>query len=137
MRPAHQGGCVMLRSATVLALVFGFSNLAVASSPIFIGDGDCNALNGAISSAGPSGETTIMLARRGTYAQCGISVQHGRVRIEGAGATFGASRRCTSPIVDVAAGAALTLRDTTIATAACGFANAGDAEFEAVTMPNV
>lgn len=124
----------MLRSAAVLALVFGFSNLAMASSPIFIADGDCNALNAALSSAGPTGETTIMLARRGTYAQCGISVQHGRVRIEGAGATFGASRRCSSPIVDVASAAALTLRNTTIVGPACTTANAGDTEFEAVTV---
>lgn len=124
----------MVRSAAVLALVFGFSNLAMASSPIFVADGDCNALNAALSSAGPTGETTIMLARRGTYAQCGISVQHGRVRIEGAGATFGASRRCSSPIVDVAPGAVLTLRNTAFAGEACTAANAGDAEFEAVTV---
>lgn len=124
----------MRRSLAVLALVLGFSNLAVASSPIFIADGDCNALNSALASAGPSGETTIMLARRGTYAQCGISVQHGRVRIEGAGATLGASRHCSSPIVDVAAGAALTLRNTTIAGPACTTENAGDTEFEAVTV---
>jgi hypothetical protein len=123
----------MLRVAAVLALVFGFSNLAVAS-PIFIADGDCDALNSAISSAGPTGETTIMLAHRGTYARCGISVQHGRVRIEGAGATLGASRGCSSPIVDVAPGAALTLRNTTISGPACTTANAGDTEFEAVTV---
>jgi hypothetical protein len=124
----------MFRSAAVLVLVLGFSNLAVASSLVFIADGDCNALNAALASAGPTGETTIMLARRGTYAQCGISVQHGRVRVEGAGATFGASRRCSSPIVDVAPGAALTLRNATIAGPACTTANAGDTEFEAVTV---
>ena len=124
----------MIRSVAVLALVFGFSNLATASSPVFVADGDCNALNAALSSAAPTGETTIMLARRGTYAQCGISVEQGRVRIEGAGATLGASRRCSSPIVDVAPGAALTLRNTTVAGPACTTANAGDTEFEAVTV---
>jgi hypothetical protein len=124
----------MLRYVAVVALAFGFSNLAVASAPVFIADGDCNALSSAISSAGPTGETTIMLARRGTYAHCGISVQHGRVRIEGGGATFGASRQCSSPIVDVAAGAALTLRNTTIAGPTCRSENAGDTEFEAVTV---
>ena len=124
----------MVRSAAFLAFVFCFSNLAIASSPVFIADGDCNGLNSALSSAGPTGETTIMLAHGGTYAQCGISVQRGRVRIEGAGATFGASRQCSSPIVEVAAGAALTLRNTTIVATACTAANAGDTEFEAVTM---
>ncbi len=126
----------MLRSAAVLAFVFGLSNLAIASSPVYIADGDCNALNSALSSAGATGETTIMLAHGGTYAQCGISVQHGRVRIEGAGATFGASRRCSSPIVDVAVGAALTLRNTSITGPACTIENAGDTEFEAVTVPS-
>ena len=72
----------MLRHAAVLALVFGFSNLAVASSPVFVADGDCAALDAAIASAGSTGETTIMLAHGGTYAQCGVDVQHGRVRIE-------------------------------------------------------
>lgn len=124
----------MLRYTAAVALALGFSNLAFASAPVFIADGDCNALNNAISSAGPTGETTIMLSRRGTYARCGISVQHGRVRIEGAGATLGASRQCSSPIVDVAPGAALTLRNATIAGPACTTANAGDTELEAVTV---
>lgn len=124
----------MLRSAAGLALVFGFSNLAVASSPVFVADGDCAALDAAIASAGSTRETTIMLAHRGTYAQCGIDVQHGRVRIEGAGATLGASRPCSSPVVDVAAGATLTLRNTTLAATACTVANEGDTEFEAVTI---
>ncbi|HEX6834244.1 MAG TPA: choice-of-anchor Q domain-containing protein [Rudaea sp.] len=68
-----------------LLLLGSFVQPAAASSIVRIPDGDCAALSHAVNSA--TGPTTILLARSGHYAGCGIAMDAaGNITIDGQGA---------------------------------------------------
>ena len=135
----------MARLVLFVSLFFGFVLHAGASSIVRIADGDCAALNSAVSSASTDGDTTIILARGGHYftygatQACAILVHRGRVVVEGAGAEI--QPACLSYVVGVDAGASLTLRNVLIDGPSCGFvpplrnaiSSSGELQLEGVT----
>ncbi len=136
----------MVRTVTFVALFFSLAPEAHAGPVIHVADRDCSALNDAISSVAKGEDTTIVLARRGNYVSkdvgegCGISVRAGRVVIDAAGAEL--QPLCVSGVIDVAAGAHLTLRNAIVSEPSCGRAlpliedilNNGQINFESVTF---
>lgn len=136
----------MVRTATFVALFFGLALDAHAGSVIHVPDRDCTALSDAISSAEKGDDTTIVLARHGNYVSqavreaCGISVRTGRVVVDAAGAEL--QPLCLSGVIEVAAGAHLTLRNAVVSEPSCGTAppvprdivNDGQIDFESVTL---
>ena len=137
----------MARLALFVSLFFGFVLHAGASSIVRIADGDCAALNSAVSSASADGDTTIILARGGHYQSydangpCGgIFVHRGHVVVEGSGAELQPS--CLAYVVGVDTGVHLTLRNLLIDAPSCGFtpplskaiSNSGELQLEAVTV---
>lgn len=135
----------MVRTVTFVALLFSLALEAHAGPVIHVADRDCSALNDAISSAAKGEDTTIVLARRGNYVSkdvgegCGISVRAGRVVIDAAGAEL---QPLCAGVIDVAAGAHLTLRNAIVSEPSCGRAppliedilNNGQINFESVTF---
>jgi len=127
--------------ALILLLELGFMHAAGAAPAVYVANGDCTGLRNAIDSATPGRQTTIILMRSGTYADCGANVGHDSVLIEGAGATL-TTQFCRSTLVQTSAGAQLTLRNMSIATpSGCGMgppspviANSGDMELDAVSI---
>lgn len=136
----------MVRTVTIVALFLGFALHANAGPVIHVPDRDCTALNKAVSSVEEGDDTTIILARHGNYVSrdvgegCGISVRSGRVVIDAAGAEL--QPLCVSGVIDVAAGAQLTLRNALVSEPSCGrtppfvedVRNDGRIDFESVTF---
>ncbi|HEX6832461.1 MAG TPA: choice-of-anchor Q domain-containing protein [Rudaea sp.] len=88
-----------------------------ASSIVRIPDGDCLALSKAVESA--NGPTTILLARGGHYAGCGISMEDGTVVIDGQGSHMQYFSACVSEAPSSSqSNAMLTIRNMTIGAAA-------------------
>jgi len=90
---------------------------------IHIEDGDCAALHAALAASTPDSDTTIVLARGGTYrghddVSCLIYVQTGHVVVEGSGASL-SSNICGLGGLAVGVGASLTLRDANIQSQGC------------------
>lgn len=132
----------MVRITVFVALAFGFALHAHAGSVIHVADRDCTALRDAISAAAGGEDTTIVLARRGSYVggDCGLSVRAGRLVIDAAGSEL--RPVCLSGTIDVAAGAHLTLRNAVVSGPSCGTAppivgevhNDGQLQLESVTL---
>jgi hypothetical protein len=90
------------------------------SSPIFaaivrIPNGDCSALSNAVTTAATQpGETTVLLARNGTYSGCGITMPSGTMTIDGQGSHMQFFSACLPATNTSPAPTSLTLRNLTI-----------------------
>ena len=137
----------MFRIFALIALVLGFVVNAHAGSIIRVADGDCAGLTNAVASASADEETTIILARGGSYLSyggayqsCGVFVHRGHVIVEGSGAEL--QPFCIASVVGVDAGAYLTLRNLLITAPSCGFvppflkaiSSSGELKLEAVSI---
>jgi hypothetical protein len=136
----------MVRTGPFVALFLGLALNVHAGPVVHVADRDCTALSKAISSLQDGDDATIILARHGNYVSqdvgesCGISVRTGRVVVDAAGAEL--QPLCVSRVIDVAAGAQLTLRNAVISEPGCGRAppliedvlNGGRVSFESVTF---
>ena len=139
----------MPRIAALFALIFAIASNARAGNVIHVADGDCAALNAAVSLAPAGEQTTVVLARNGTYNTtntqavdyCGLWVHAGNVVVEGQGSVL-SSQVCGSGLTIVDAGAQLTLRDANALGQDCGLGNTiitdvsndGDLSFENVSL---
>lgn len=139
----------MLRIVALIALVFGFASNAHAGAVIHVANGDCAALNAAVSLAPAGEQTTVVLARNGTYNttnapvvdSCTLWVHAGNVVVEGQGSLL-SSEMCGAGGVIVDAGGQLTLRDTNVQSQDCGLGNGisndvvndGDLQLENVSL---
>lgn len=90
---------------------------------VHIQDGDCAALEAALAASTPDSDTTIVLARGGTYhghddVSCNIYVQTGHVVVEGSGASLSGDT-CGLGGLSVLAGASLTVRDANMESHDC------------------
>lgn len=116
----------MSRIAVLLLVIFGSIAAARADSVVHIADGDCTALKAAVASVPAGTQTTVILARSGSYlaydveADCTVVVHSGSVIIEGSGSEL--SPFCLSPILVIDAGARLTVRNAQLTPpGSCGF----------------
>ncbi|MGH8174373.1 MAG: choice-of-anchor Q domain-containing protein, partial [Rhodanobacteraceae bacterium] len=133
----------MTRFSLLAVLFAGFCGHAVAGSVTHIASGDCQGLNSAVASATSDAQSTIILARGGTYNACSLFVLHGSVLVEGSGATI-RTDLCVATLVTAGPSAQLTLRNTHVSTADCGsplpgpetavISNAGSMELDSVTI---
>ena len=144
----------MLRIVALFGLVFAFASNAHAGAVIHVADGDCAALNAAVSSAPADEQTTIILANGGSYLSyggayglCGFVVHRGDVVVEGSGSEIAIQAGfCHTTIVTVDVGARLTIRNALLSPPGnCGWFvppplseidNAGELQLEAVTFSN-
>jgi len=139
----------MFRIIALVSLVFGFAANAQAGAVIHVADGDCSALNAAVSSAPAGEQTTVVLAHNGTYNTantqtvdyCGLWVHAGNVVVEGQGSLL-SSEVCGTGGLIVDAGAQLTLRNANVLGQDCGLGNGigyevindGDLQLENVSL---
>jgi hypothetical protein len=75
-----------------------------------IADGDCASLSAAAALPRGSEPSLIVLARKGTYGYCPLSIA-GNISIDGAGAALGVRATQTVPAISIAAGASLKMRN--------------------------
>ncbi len=102
----------MVRLFSLSAFVFLLASSAAAAAVLRVADGDCTALSAAAASLAGSEPSLVVLAARGHYALCQLTVT-GNIAIDGAGASLQllpSFATTTSSQITVFAGASLTLR---------------------------
>ncbi len=105
----------MFSRIVLLCLLFGGWQIASAGV-VRIADGDCAALTRAVTIASATNSnTTVLLARGGTYSGCGINMYAGNIVIDGQGATMNSFDACVGDYYhSVNPGTALVLRNLSI-----------------------
>jgi len=93
-----------------------FAQQSIAAT-IRIADGDCAGLKAALAGAQANGATAIVLANKGHYGYCPVTVS-GNADVDGAGAALEVALAPDQPSIKVAVGAKLTLRRLNIVAAA-------------------
>lgn len=109
----------------LLLFALGVPQHAFAGGIVHIADGDCASLTAAAGAMPGWEPALIVLARQGSYDCFQSLAVRGNITIDGAGATYsllqsggGSDNTATPPLISVASGATLTLRNANLGTSA-------------------